>query len=94
MEARQRLTVESARAWCETEGSVFPAPRWSGKAATVVNDKVVAVILGDALHTFPPDLGQGLNSGMVDVGVALDLMEDLRSNQLDDPSNLKRSEDS
>ena len=34
-----------------------------------------AAILGDALHTFPPDLGQGANSGLADVDTLLSGIE-------------------
>lgn len=31
------------------------------------------VLTGDAAHTFPPDLGQGVNAALEDVGVLVDL---------------------
>ena len=38
---------------------------------------MLLLLEGDALHSFPPDLGQGVNSGMTDVGKVLDLMEEV-----------------
>merc|ERR1712176_538197 len=75
LKVRERLSVESVKAWCETEGSTFPRPRWANKACSV-HQGVFACILGDALHCYPPDLGQGLNNGMADVERVLDLMKD------------------
>jgi 2-polyprenyl-6-methoxyphenol hydroxylase-like FAD-dependent oxidoreductase len=72
---RECLSLEAATAWCESKGSIFPKPRWSGKAAQLVNDKIVVAIVGDASHSFPPDLGQGVNSGMMDVHAVLDTMD-------------------
>ena len=48
---RNILSVDSAKAWCQSEGSVFPTPRWSGKAATVVNGRTIAMLLGDAVSS-------------------------------------------
>jgi kynurenine 3-monooxygenase len=77
LDIRKRMSVESATAWCESEGSVFPTPRWSGKAATVIKGNTVVMLVGDALHCFPPDLGQGVNAGMVDVNAVLGVMATL-----------------
>ena len=74
LDVRKRLSLDAAKAWCETEGSTFPTPRYAGKAGTVI-DGVVALILGDALHSFPPDLGQGVNSGLVEVGKILEWIQ-------------------
>lgn len=34
------------------------------------------VLTGDAAHTFPPDLGQGVNAALEDVGVLVDLLDE------------------
>ena len=57
-------------------GSTFPQPRWAGRAVRVARGgAAAAAILGDALHTFPPDLGQGANSGLEDVDTLLSAIE-------------------
>ncbi|CAB9520873.1 FAD binding domain [Seminavis robusta] len=77
LDIRNRLSPEAAQAWVESDGSTFPRPRYAGRAG-IAADGVVSFLVGDAMHCFPPDLGQGLNSGMVDVERVLDLMRDLR----------------
>ena len=73
--ARESIPIESAQAWIASEGATFPVPRWAGKALTLMKHGVLVGVLGDALHSFPPDLGLGVNSGLVDVNRLLDLME-------------------
>jgi kynurenine 3-monooxygenase len=63
-----------------SEGTTFPycqrsngglAVHSSTDYSTGTNDCCGVVLLGDAAHAFPPDCGQGVNSGLQDV-VALD----------------------
>ena len=42
----------------------------------MLHEGVFVCILGDALHSYPPDLGQGLNYDMTDVDRILDFMKD------------------
>ncbi|CAK0800585.1 unnamed protein product [Prorocentrum cordatum] len=72
MEARERLSPGSASAWCTGEGTTFPHARWCSRASAWVADCGVA-LLGDSLHCFPPDLGQGVNAGLSDVSSLLAL---------------------
>lgn len=51
-----------------TEGLQLPPCQYSPELYVVSKDLQAAVILiGDAVHTFPPDLGEGVNSGLEDV---------------------------
>ncbi|KAI8471204.1 MAG: hypothetical protein J3K34DRAFT_520699 [Monoraphidium minutum] len=54
-----------------SRGGVFPAPTHADGAGAGLGGGGAAVLLGDALHCFPPDLGQGVNSALLDV-LALD----------------------
>lgn len=55
--------------FCQRKNGVFPSPRYSNKMYKLVGPSKNrgVVIMGDALHVFPPDLGQGVNSGFEDV---------------------------
>mmetsp|Transcript_32700 Transcript_32700/g.64401 ORF Transcript_32700/g.64401 Transcript_32700/m.64401 type:complete len:570 (-) Transcript_32700:174-1883(-) len=66
-------------------GGYFPSPQYSPAASWVTSDNHAsdntgdsgagAVIIGDALHAFPPDLGQGVNSALQDVTALLAALE-------------------
>ena len=64
------VAEEEWQRFAESKGSRFPICQYSPGAATHDGDAGV-VLVGDALHTFPPDLGQGVNAAFADV-VALD----------------------
>ncbi|KAL7570692.1 hypothetical protein ACA910_017816 [Epithemia clementina (nom. ined.)] len=60
--------------FAQATGTTFPMPQYS--PGTVLSspqdpDNVGIVLVGDACHAFPPDIGQGINAGLNDV-VALD----------------------
>ena len=50
----------------------YPKPQYSpGSAVSSPTDEAGVVLVGDACHAFPPDIGQGINAGLQDV-LALD----------------------
>jgi len=58
--------------FAKAEGTRFPPCQYSRGMAICDDDGTCGVALvGDAIHAFPPDIGQGVNSGLADV-VALD----------------------
>ena len=60
------ISTESVKNYLSTTPIIFSKPSWASKAATTVNGVGVALV-GDALHHFPPDIGQGVQAGLVDV---------------------------
>ena len=54
-----------------SDGGSFPLPQYCSGLYQIwnqTNDRATAVILfGDAVHCFPPDIGQGVNSALEDV---------------------------
>ena len=53
--------------FAESTCGVFPNPQCSNTMQFSLQKNKGILLLGDALHAFPPDLGQGVNSGLEDV---------------------------
>lgn len=78
------------------QGTTFPKCQFcSGMQLTSVDGDKGVVLVGDAIHAFPPDIGQGINAGFADVvsfDRALQGKDIVTGNDLDKkPSNLAES---
>lgn len=81
------ITEESMHGFICAVKSVLGPVRKSGSLVGYVgaeneSNKGAVVLLGDALHSFPPDLGLGVNSGFEDVGVLTSVLENAENNNL------------
>ncbi len=69
----QIVSPEEAERFASSEGGYFPIPQYCSSLhflLPVGNTSTAGlVLLGDAIHCFPPDLGQGVNSALEDVYV-------------------------
>ena len=50
------------------QGTTFPKCQYcDGLQASSLDGKAGVALVGDAIHAFPPDIGQGINAGLADV---------------------------
>ncbi|MGB5593909.1 MAG: NAD(P)/FAD-dependent oxidoreductase [Crocosphaera sp.] len=62
------ITPEEAERCLQSEGGSFPIPQYCPGCYWLSQDKNTGILLlGDAVHCFPPDIGQGVNSALEDV---------------------------
>lgn len=82
---RQIVLPEEIERFAKSNGGTFPSPQFcSGlyyrphAIDTKASETTVAgvLLLGDAVHCFPPDIGQGVNSALEDVFVFYQILEE------------------
>ncbi|ACB50123.1 unknown [Crocosphaera subtropica ATCC 51142] len=75
---------EIARFTC-SEGGQFPMPQFSSGVYKIWGEPdkhkgTAVILLGDAVHCFPPDIGQGVNSALEDVYIFQEILEETEDN--------------
>jgi kynurenine 3-monooxygenase len=69
------LSPQESDRFVKSEGGSFPAPQYcSGLYFLLAEANAGIVLLGDAVHCFPPDIGQGVNSALEDVCVLNEIL--------------------
>ncbi|KST64417.1 FAD-dependent oxidoreductase [Mastigocoleus testarum] len=70
------ISLQEVQRFAASEGGSFPSPQYCcGFYSKLNHEKAFIVLLGDAIHSFPPDLGQGVNSALEDVCILNDALE-------------------
>lgn len=69
------VSSQEAQRFAETKGGEFPIPQYCEGFYSKLSNEAFIVLLGDAIHSFPPDLGQGVNSALEDVCTLKDVLE-------------------
>ena len=60
------VSAEEAEDFASATPGAFPAPCYSPRQQLVL-PKAAVCLVGDAVHAFPPDIGQGVNAALQDV---------------------------
>ena len=74
------VSSQEAERFAKSEGGSFPIPQYCNGFYSKLNDEAFIVLLGDAIHSFPPDLGQGVNSALEDVCTLNEALEKSNNN--------------
>lgn len=80
---QQIVSPEEADRFAKSSGGSFPIPQFcSGLHYLLSNAETASgvLLLGDAVHCFPPDIGQGVNSALEDVFVLNQVLEENQNN--------------
>ncbi|EAZ89595.1 FAD-dependent monooxygenase [Crocosphaera chwakensis] len=68
-----------------SEGGNFPIPQFCSGVYKIWGEPdkskgIAVILLGDAVHCFPPDIGQGVNSALEDVYILQEILEKTKDN--------------
>lgn len=69
---QKMLSRQEIARFTASEGGIFPLPQYCSRLYRIWgqlenNQGTAVILLGDAVHCFPPDIGQGVNSALEDV---------------------------
>ncbi|CAD5953271.1 Kynurenine 3-monooxygenase [Planktothrix tepida] len=82
---RDIISESEITRFVNSQGGVFPVPQFcSGLHFLLKSDQTFSAILllGDAVHCFPPDIGQGVNSALEDVYILQQVLEETQDDLL------------
>jgi len=80
----QIIAPEEIARFAASEGGTFPIPQYCSRLAQIwgqpqANQGTAVILLGDAVHCFPPDIGQGVNSALEDVYLFQEILAETQS---------------
>lgn len=67
LQIQEIISPEEAARFANSKGGHFPNPQHCSGFHFLLENNCGIVLLGDAIHSFPPDIGQGVNSALEDV---------------------------
>jgi kynurenine 3-monooxygenase len=81
---RQIIPTEEIERFLVSEGGSFPTPQYCPQLYFLLKSEpgnsIGIALLGDAIHCFPPDTGQGVNSALQDVCVLNEALSQTNDN--------------
>jgi kynurenine 3-monooxygenase len=79
------ISPEEIARFTSSSGGIFPIPQYCsglyqiwGKPEN--NQGTAVILLGDAVHCFPPDIGQGVNSALEDIYIFQEILAETQDN--------------
>jgi 2-polyprenyl-6-methoxyphenol hydroxylase-like FAD-dependent oxidoreductase len=79
------ISSEEIVRFTASEGGKFPIPQYCSGLYQIFgkpedNQGTAVVLLGDAVHCFPPDIGQGVNSALEDIYIFQEILQETQDN--------------
>ena len=79
------ISPEEIARFASSDGGTFPIPQYCSKLYQIWgqpqdNKGTAVILLGDAVHCFPPDIGQGVNSALEDVYLLHEILAEAQDN--------------
>lgn len=81
----QIISPEEIARFISSEGGRFPLPQYCSRLYQILgqpqnNQGTAVILIGDAVHCFPPDIGQGVNSALEDVYLLHEVLAETQDN--------------
>jgi 2-polyprenyl-6-methoxyphenol hydroxylase-like FAD-dependent oxidoreductase len=82
---QKMLSHQEIARFTASEGGMFPLPQYCSGLYRIWgqpenNQGTAVILLGDAVHCFPPDIGQGVNSALEDVYLLYETLAETKDN--------------
>lgn len=79
------IPPEEIARFTSSEGGKFPMPQYCSGFYKIwgkpeINEGTAVLLLGDAVHCFPPDIGQGVNAALEDIYIFCDILSTTQDN--------------
>jgi 2-polyprenyl-6-methoxyphenol hydroxylase-like FAD-dependent oxidoreductase len=79
------ISPEEIARFTFSEGGKFPIPQYCSGLSAIwgnpeENQGIAVILVGDAVHCFPPDIGQGVNSALEDIYVFQKILAETQDN--------------
>ena len=82
------IDSEEIARFTSSDGGTFPEPQYCAKLSKILgkpqeNKGTAVILLGDAVHCFPPDIGQGVNSALEDSYLLNEILTETKDNLIE-----------